>query len=321
MTTKAATVDTPVYDGRATVHFYPAAHFYKVSVPERGIEKLYQPGVTTIIGMKDKSGPLMGWVANQCEAFVQAKLEEMRELGIEALDANGIATMLSGMKEHYREVKQKAATIGTVVHRFLHGYLESRLRGESGALVIPTLTGFTDEMRGQANAAIEAGVGWFDEHELLPLRMESPVWSATHGYIGTDDFIGYVDGVLSVVDYKTSADIYPEVWLQTAAYQAAYMEEHPHLQLHDRWAINVRKTGELVTESRGRDVFETDFKAFLNLRALWEWERNAVNGSKPLVLVGPLGGNKTSEGRTYGSDEDAGIEPGKEAAEAVRAEG
>lgn len=293
------TVDTLVYDGRAVVHFYPTAHYYKVSVPELGIERAYQPGVTTIIGMKDKSGPLMGWVANQCEAYVQARLEEMRELGADGLTIDGIEKMLSGMKDHYREVKQKAATIGTVVHRFLHGYLESRLRGESGELVIPTLTGFTDHMREQASAAIQAGVGWFEEHELLPLRMEAPVWSATHGYVGTDDFIGYVDGVLSVVDYKTSADIYPEVWLQTAAYQAAYVEEHPHLQIHDRWAINVRKTGELVTASRGLDLFETDLKAFLNLRALWQWERDAVNGSKPLVVVGPLGTKLLTEGSTY----------------------
>jgi len=64
-----------------------------------------------------------------------------------------------------------------------------------------------------------------DEHNLKPLFVESTVYSDLYGYAGTADFIGYVDGELTAIDWKTSSRNYSitNSW-QMAAQRLAAME-------------------------------------------------------------------------------------------------
>lgn len=270
-----ATIDTAAYAGRATIHFHPAKHYYTVSVGDG--KKIYQPGVTSIIKMKDKSGPLCWWTAEQCELYAK---ERIAELGGDTLPLDFVYATLKDMRYHYRNVAKRAATIGTAVHDYLHQHLgcvafggkePNRPEGE------------------EANNAIDAGLQFFAEHEMKPITMEQPVWSPTYGYVGTDDFIGTVDGELCTCDYKTSKSLYPEVWLQTAAYQHAYQEEHPRSEIKARWGINVGKDGTLYAERRGSELFDVDFEAFLALLNIYRWDR--IYGYEPkeqIEVVGPL---------------------------------
>lgn len=288
--------DTLAYAGRATIHFHAGKHYYTVSIPSLGKSKVYQPGVTSVLKMKDKSDALLWWGAQQCELYARQKITELQE----NVTANGGAQLTSvsldfmyetlrQMRFHYRDVSRRAADIGRVVHDYLHRHLACIAFGGEEALR-PTVTeDFTEEMCGQANNAIDAGLTFFADHDMKPITMEQPVWSAKYGYVGTDDFIGLVDGELCTCDYKTSKSLYPEVWLQTAAYQHAYQEEHPRAEIKARWGINVGKDGTLYTERRGPELFETDFNAFLGLLAIYRWDR--VYGHDPksqIEVIGPL---------------------------------
>jgi hypothetical protein len=286
--TPSQTIDTPAYQGRATIHFSQAKHYYTVSVPSLGKSKVYQPGVTSIIKMKDKSGPLCWWTAQQCEAFGLTRLAELEAQG-GALSLDFVRDILGDMKYHYRQVAQRAADIGSVVHDFLHQHLSAiAYRTPEPQRPVPDEV-LTEEMCEQANNAIDAGLQFFDEHEMKPVTMEQPVWSPTHGYVGTDDFIGLVDGEMCTCDYKTSKSLYPEVWLQTAAYQAAYQEEHPSTVIKARWGINTGKDGTLYTERRASDLFEEDFEAFLALMKIWRWDRaHGIEPKSVPEIVGPL---------------------------------
>jgi hypothetical protein len=271
--------ETLLYGGRVAVRFHSKGHRYTISVPERGLVDITQPSVTTVLGTLEKSGPLIGWAVKQCRLYGEAALRQEQDLTRE-----GFAKILTDMTKHWRTVKQQAADVGTAVHDYLHAYLKAKVDKESVDIPRPKFQ--DEEMDAAVNRAIGAGLDFFDVHHLIPLRMEAPVWSAKYGYIGMDDFIGFVDGELSVIDYKTSKDIYPEVWLQTAAYQAAYEEEHPDLRIQTRWAVNVRKTGELVAAKR--NMFERDFRAFLCLLDAWEWRQTQIEGKEPTVVVGSL---------------------------------
>lgn len=281
----ANTIDTPAYNGRATIHFHQAKHYYTVSVPSLDKAKVYQPGVTSIIKLKDKSGPLCWWTAEQCEKYARQEISELEwnNLGdLTHVPMDLLDKILRNMRYHYRDVARKAANIGTVVHDYLHQHLAARATGAPGPdrPEASWLEDFSEEQSDQANNAIDAGLQFFREHDVRPLEMEKPVWSATHGYVGTDDFIGHVDGELATTDYKTSKSLYPEVWLQTAAYQHAYQEEHPEVQIKARWGINVGKDGTLFAERRGPELFAEDFQAFLSLLNVWHWDRKFGTDAK-----------------------------------------
>jgi hypothetical protein len=259
-------------------------------------DAIYQPGVTTIIKMKDKSGPLCYWTAQMCEAYALHKIAELqRNLvanggeSLESVSLDFVYETLAEMRFHYKAVARGASDVGKAVHEYLHRHLAAVAFGTDEPARPEPVDEFTEEMVEQANNAIDAGLEFFDAHKVRPITMEQPVWSATYGYVGTDDFIGFVDDELCTLDYKTSKSLYPEVWLQTAAYQHAYQEEHPRAQIQCRWGINVGKDGALYAERRGAELFAADFKAFLGLLDVWRWDR--VHGSDPkgdTEVMGPL---------------------------------
>jgi hypothetical protein len=283
-------IDTPAYAGRAVIHFHAAKHYYTVSVPSLGKARVYQPGVTSILKLMDKSGPLCWWTAEQCQLYALDKIGDYCfDATTDSVPVNYIEKVLADMRYHYRDVAREAANVGTIVHDYLHRHL-SHVAFKGPPPERPTASlWLTGDLAAQANHAIDAGLEFFATHKMEPLTMEQPVWSATYGYVGTDDFIGRVDGELCTCDYKTSKNLYPEVWLQTAAYQAAYQEEYPETEIKARWGINVGKDGELYAEHRGGELFDADFKAFLGLLEAWRWNR--VYGSKPkeqIEIIGAL---------------------------------
>lgn len=63
------------------------------------------------------------------------------------------------------------------------------------------------------------------ERNLVPMAAEAFVWSRDYGYAGTLDLAAdNGDGTVDLYDWKTSGALYPEVWLQLAAYAVAWTE-------------------------------------------------------------------------------------------------
>jgi hypothetical protein len=65
---------------------------------------------------------------------------------------------------------------------------------------------------------------WLSNVQLAPYATEMKVYSNKHGYQGTLDLVGEVDGKLYIVDYKSSAGIKEDMGLQLVAYAKAYGE-------------------------------------------------------------------------------------------------
>jgi len=70
---------------------------------------------------------------------------------------------------------------------------------------------------------IRAFVQFKKSHTLEPVAAEFFVYSRLYEFAGTFDLLGNIDELLTLADYKTGG-LYPEVWLQLAAYRQALWE-------------------------------------------------------------------------------------------------
>ena len=65
------------------------------------------------------------------------------------------------------------------------------------------------------------------QHRVDVIAAECQVVSEIHRYGGTLDLVATIDGVPSLLDFKTGRGVYPEHRIQLAAYGQAWNEAHP----------------------------------------------------------------------------------------------
>ncbi|MBK3666164.1 hypothetical protein JJE66_33705 [Bradyrhizobium diazoefficiens] len=267
-------IEFSLYKGKVKGKFYPDSHRYYVNGKSK-------TGVTTYIGIVDKSRALIIWATELYRDFL--------------LSINGEVTpehIFQGCSLH-EERKQEAAAIGDEVH----GWIEQYVLGNT-----PTMP----ETR-EAQIGVTAFLEWVDAHHVEFISSERVVYSKKHDYIGKLDIEARVNDQLCLVDIKTSNGIYNTYNLQTAAYVRAD-EEESGKKYHGRWIIRVAKEteaeylermakknanrqrkGQAPIDVQPYQVFEAkfleenedipgrnmdrDFNAFLAAKDLYEWNK------------------------------------------------
>lgn len=262
---------TKVYNGQASITFDEHRHTYSVTVPGL-VRNLWQPSVTGIIGKLDKSGALVNWATKQMTARIR-----MLVAGQETIDNETLMGVLEAAEGSWRKVKDDAASIGSLAHRVL----EQEILYRAGSAEKPSLPikadallapGLTEEMVQKANNAVNAGLEFFDTRHIKVVCAEAVRWSPSHAYLGTADLFAFVDGDLSVIDFKTGLRLYPTVWLQLAAYLKAYEEEFTEQKVLRRIGVNIGRDGVLDVQERDNSTLEADFNAFLSLNQIFRWD-------------------------------------------------
>ena len=235
-----------LYAGDVTLDFDDAKHVYTV-------DGKVVPSVTGITKIIDKSGPLMWWAIGQALEYVKEKRDQYDddEIGEKALyhDAH---------RAHLRTSK-KAADIGTLVHEWIDDFLTGDYDRAHKAKPLPKNV--------SARSSVKSFLDWFDEHVEEVYDTEFRVYSREHGYAGTADFDGLVDGERALVDWKTSKAIYPEYEIQGNAYIMA-REEELDVTYDALYIIALPKDGGKIKVKR----YEPTRKAqdgFLGALALW----------------------------------------------------
>lgn len=184
-------------------------------------------------------------------------------------------------------ITQKSAEEGTL----LHETVEAILRKEP--VVVPD----------SVKPAVSAFMDFYGQNELIAHKIEERVISRKHHYAGTMDALVELNGKLGVLDIKTSVAIYRDYSMQTSAYIEA-LRENPTMPPLTRWILRLdqsrkclrcpatlRDKGgrEKIRGEKGQCVhewgpmqgevelkelttFDSDIKAFLACKALWEWE-------------------------------------------------
>ena len=71
-------------------------------------------------------------------------------------------------------------------------------------------------------------LAWEKNNKIEPVMLETRLVSELYRYGGQSDFLGYVNGKLTLLDFKTG-EIYPDHFFQLAAYSALVNECRPDL--------------------------------------------------------------------------------------------
>lgn len=161
--------------------------------------KIGVPGVTTILGQTVNKGGLTWWSAKLAVETVRAHLD----------NPNPAASWDNVLDEAYRahdRVKREKGNVGTIAHDCIHAW----------AVGDPFDTYMPDEPE-SANAT-RAALAFLKEHVKDIQAAEARVVAPDLSWAGTLDLIAYVDGLLTVIDWKTSKSLYREQAWQAAAY-------------------------------------------------------------------------------------------------------
>ena len=137
------------------------------------------PSVTTVLGILAKPA-LIDWAYN---------------FGVNGID--------------YRKARDAAGDIGTLVHYLIL----CDLKGEK-----PDLSGYSTEGIDRAETCLIKYWDWQKAHKLIPMLCETPMVDSDNKFGGTPDWYGEIDGVPTLVDFKSGKGIYDEFMYQLGAY-------------------------------------------------------------------------------------------------------
>jgi hypothetical protein len=132
----------------------------------------------------------------------------------------GVTTVLKRIsRELYRhvdkELMERAAALGTAVHKLIELDIAGTLDEEALAeVLVPYLHSWRRFMATSG---------------FVPVLSEEIVWSERYGYAGQLDLFGEFPDCIALVDAKRCAQVPITAGPQTAGYEIALRERHPHL--------------------------------------------------------------------------------------------
>lgn len=260
-----------LFGGEVVIKFFPRTHRYEVSVD--GGPFVWVPSVTTITGMINKGDGMLQWAVNCALRWLTGKVQSADFDLTEGL----WATLTQEAKSQWRKVRDDAADHGTAVHEWVEAYIAWKLCGEEGGSRPPV----PEEPK--VRAGIESFLKWEIQHKVEYVYTERLVYSPRHHYAGTVDIVAYVDGVLCVLDVKTSKSVYDEYALQVWAYAKALNEEFQE-KVENCLILHIPKAGGFAVHDLGAAAqvggatAEENVKAFLGALALHQRLRQRRKG-------------------------------------------
>lgn len=228
-----------LYNGEIELVFDDVKHTY-----EANGKIVY--GVTSVTGVLDKPA-LMYWSANMGAEFADKAL--VPGMVIDELNKPAI---IDGIKTAFRKKSKEAADIGTAVHAYLEAYLNAGINKQP----LPAMP-----VNPLIRKEIEAFLAWTKENDVKFIASERKVYSKKYGYAGTLDALGYVNGELAIIDFKTSSGIYDDMFVQTSAYANAVNEEDK-TEITKTYIVRVPKDGSEFEVQVDEDM-DINFKSFL----------------------------------------------------------
>lgn len=241
-----------LYGGDYILDFDGRKHTYRVN--GRPV-----PSVTKVTGVIDKPA-LQYWAVNCTLDYLGDTIQPDKPY-----NANQLKSILADAKSARFRKSQDALNIGSQAHDWIERYVKAKL----WKYKVPALPQFPPVL-----SAVQSYLDWEAEHEIVYWSSERKVYSAEYDYCGTVDVIMDVDGRTMVGDFKTSAAIYPEYWLQVAAYAQAVAEEDA-VTIDDVMIVRIPKDGEpaevQVAGEVGLGSWQEVFVPFMGALALYRY--------------------------------------------------
>lgn len=244
------------------IRFDHDSHTYEVFVGGRWV---LVPSVSEIRKgyAGDSLDALMGWAANkQSEADLDAVLA-----WLEGEWRGPVKDALAKVKHAWKRKRKEAADLGTETHALVEQYLKRMVGVE-----LPD-----PDVSDDALTVFDGWRKWAEQAGLEPVAIEQRVAHIPLMYAGTLDLLAYVQGRLTVLDWKTRGRDKPDVWeserLQSFAYRAALVSMGLP-QAEGLVVVLPRRLG--TFQPTAVPIVDKDGKgaaAFCGLRATHEWLR------------------------------------------------
>lgn len=186
--------------------------------------------------------------------------EETHRYWLDDAEVPSVTTVLAGAGlVDWTYCNEWARERGSLVHKAIHIELTSGLDWAS-----------VDEL---FHPYISAALAALQDMRCETKVSEGRVFSRLYGYAGTLDWIGIVDGKLSLFDWKTGPTV-PAYALQTAAYADAYAEETGQ-RVERRYAVRLKQDGTYCFEPFASRDDIVNFRAALRV-VQWKREKGLL---------------------------------------------
>lgn len=239
-----------LYKGKIELLFDPVKHIYRVN------DKI-RYGVTSITNVMAKPA-IVNWAVKLTK---EKTYSEAKRLGGVEFLKNLQDVLLTAGREHYI-VSKEARELGTRVHDKAEKW---HTKGTDRDALITEIMQIENK---EERFACSVMFKFFKEHKFEPLELEGKCYSKEHEYAGTIDYLGSVDGKLSVLDYKTSSGLWSNYPLQATAYAQAKTEEG--FKIEQTIIARFGKDG--VLEIQTEKDWEKHLPVFLAAKSLKEYE-------------------------------------------------
>lgn len=248
-----------LYDDTVELTFIPESHKYLIShkVGKDWTTATPVTGVTTYCGALAKDF-LAPWAAKLAAEYV---LDNMHD--------GTRAALLDEAKKQFKIAADSGARAGKLGHL----YVEAKLNKKE--VTMPSSEADKKVVESVASAFESFMEDWKPEI----LEIEKVVYSKTHNYAGTADFVAKIKDKLIIGDWKTTNTsyynpdgIYASYFAQLGAYSLAY-EEMTGEKVEELYIVNLPKDGGEYKLKRLEDISmtKTDCQAyFLSLKNAYE---------------------------------------------------
>ena len=162
---------------------------------------------------------------------------------------------------NFRDTSVKAADAGTLAHAMIEAELKGNPAPETGSI--------DQAIVSKAETAYLAWRQWAELVNFKVVASEVSLVSEEYQFGGTLD-IAAIQGVMAIIDLKTSGGIHSEHWIQVAAYGQLYNSHYPDTPIQAYYILRIDKqTGGFDYSYRPElnDAWEA-FKCLLKLHQL-----------------------------------------------------
>lgn len=202
-----------LYGGAVNVDFYPESHRYKIPT-----EKTYLISATAMTGILDKSTFLLPWALGCAKSHLLTYLE-----GKEKLTPEELYPIIDEAISESSRKKEEAGDVGSQIHDWCEMFAQSKIDGTEEPAI-------TEDMDERVLNGISGFLDFYNSHDVKFLESERLTYSMIHGWCGITDLVAIVDGVKTVLDYKTGKYIYDEQYFQLGQYWMSLDEEFEHMR-------------------------------------------------------------------------------------------
>jgi hypothetical protein len=160
--------------------------------------------------------------------------------------------------QDFKKVRDSAGSVGTITHLMITEELQNR---------VPDLKDYSQSDIDSATLCYNSFKEWRKSHTMEVIHVEKMLISEQYRYGGTPDFLGYINGELELIDFKTSGGLWNDYFYQIASYRQ--LEKEAGYDVNKARLLRFAKGNNVEFEDRLITSFDYEFELFTHCLAIY----------------------------------------------------